>query len=116
MPTVDQIIAQILGISYIRSLLILALSLIIAKLVLFISQKFILKLTEKTKTRIDDLIIERTDKPFSLLLILIGIKLALIPLNLSGAIAKTTDYAIWSLIIIIVTYLVIIVLDVFIDE
>lgn len=115
MVTIGQIITTILENHYIRSLLILVLSLIIAKLVVYISQRIILKLTEKTKTKVDDLVIEKTDKPLSFILVLIGVKLAVIPLELSETIAKTIDYAIWSLVLIIATYIAIVIFGILID-
>lgn len=116
MPTADQIISQILSNKYIHSLLILSISLIISRLAVYISQKIILKLTEKTKTKIDDFIVEKTTKPFSFILILIGIKLAVMPLELSGSTARTIDLGIWTVVIILITYLVMFVFDVLIDE
>src|SRR3989344_808340 len=89
---------------YIHSLLIFALSLITAKLIVYISQKIISKLTEKTKTKIDDLIRAKTTTPFSLILVLLGIKLSITPLNLAEVFVKTADYIIWSLVIVLVTY------------
>ncbi len=116
MPTADQIITQILSNKYIVSLLILTLSLIIARLVVYISQKIVLKLTEKTKTAVDDFIVAKTNKPVSFILVLMGIKLAIIPLELSGSTAKTVDITIWTFTILLVTYLFMFVFDVLIDE
>ncbi len=115
MPTLEQIIAMLSANPYIYSLLILVLSLVASKLIVYISQKVILRLAEKTKTKVDDLIIEKTDKPISLIIVLIGIKLAVIPLGLSELIARITNYAIFSLIIIIITYILIVVFGIIID-
>jgi len=51
-----------------------------------------------------------------LILVLIGIKLALLPLNLTEIFVKTADYIIWSLVIVLTTYIVIAVAGIIIEE
>ena len=101
---------------YAHSILVLVIFYALSQLVVIVSQKILLRLTKKTKTKIDDLIVTKSNKPISLILILIGIRLAVIPQSLPAYIANWIDNIISSLITIISTYAVIIVLDIIIDS
>jgi MscS family membrane protein len=100
----------------VRAVVIFALFFLISKIFLFVSQKFILKLTRKTKTKVDEYIVERTSRPFSLILILIGLRLAILPLGLSENLARIANLTVSSFIAVIVAYIVIIVIDILLDS
>ena len=101
---------------YIYSLALLISFYILSQLVVVISRKVILKLTKKTKTDIDDLIVKRTNRPISLILLLIGIRLSLLPLGIKPNILDIIEHAISSSVIVIITYIAIAVFGVFIDN
>lgn len=101
---------------YLNSVVILLAFFILSKLFVFVSQKFILRLTKKTKTQLDDIIVKKTNAPISLILILIGIRLALLPLGMPQKTLDLLENIILSLIIAVVTYIIIIVIDAIIDE
>lgn len=101
---------------YILSLIILTIFFTISQLFVFISQKIILRLTKKTKTDIDDLIVAKTSKPISLILLLIGIRFAIIPQKIRADILDMIEHAIASLIIAIITYIAIVVLNIIISN
>ena len=101
---------------YIHSIIILAVFFVLSQLVVLISQKIILRLTKKTKTEIDDLIVARTNKPISLILLLAGFRLAIIPHRLSGYILDLIEHGVSSLIIAVVTYIVVVVVDITISN
>jgi len=101
---------------YIYSLTILIVFYILSKLIVFISQKIILRLTKKTKTEVDDLIVKRTNKPISIILLIMGVGLALLPLDIKESILNPIEKIMRSLIIFILTYIVIAVFDVIIDN
>ncbi len=65
---------------WIQSLLILSLSLVIAKLAELTSVKVLPRLTRRTTTEIDDRLFEILRKPVSISVLLIGIHLSLLPL------------------------------------
>ncbi len=100
---------------YIQSLLTLVIFFIAAKLVAFITEKFILKLTAKTKTDVDDLLVKKTHGPVSLLLFLLGIKLAIIPLKLGEKVNVILHRIISTVAIIVLIYISIVVLDIIIS-
>src|SRR3989338_3468570 len=116
MITTEQAIQLVIENSYVHSLLIIIGSVIAAKLSIWIARKILLRLTQKTKTKIDDLIIAKTSLPLSMIIVLMGIRLAIIPLGPSETAAKIAYYSIGSLIIAITTYIAMVVFDVLIDE
>ncbi len=101
---------------YFDSIAILLIFFALSKLVVLISTKIILNLTKKTKTDIDDKIIIKTNKPVSLILLLVGIRLALLPLGINQTFTDIIEHAIASFIILIITYIVAVVLDIFVDN
>jgi MscS family membrane protein len=101
---------------YVQSLIIFIAFFMVSKLSLYISERIFLKLAKKTKTEVDDLIVEKTSKPSSLLLLLIGLRLALIPLPLQEKVLTYLSRFIYSLIVIVIGYLVIKIFDIIIGE
>src|SRR3989338_2902137 len=101
---------------YIYSLTILIVFYILSKLIVFIFQKIILGLTKKKKKKVDDLIVKRTNKPISKILLIMGVGLALLPLDIKESILNPIEKIMRSLIIFILTYIVIAVFDVIIDN
>ena len=100
---------------YVQSLFTLVIFFIAAKLVAFIAEKYILKLTAKTKTEADDLLIKKTHRPVSLLLFLLGIKLAVVPLNLEEKINTMSHRTVSTVAIIVFMYVLIVVFDIIIS-
>lgn len=101
---------------YSLALSILVLFYLFSKLIHLILVKYITKLTRKTKTEIDDKIIERTNKPISLLLLTIGAYLAFASLRVKFPfLVNALENIFASTTIIILTYITMCVVDVFID-
>jgi len=101
---------------YFDSFLILALFFILSRLFVFIATKVILKITKKTKTNVDDILVNKSNGPISIILLLIGLRLALLPLGISKNLADISVKIIFTLIYIIITYLVIIFVEAFLDN
>lgn len=108
--TLDEVIKS----KYTHSLSTLVLFFIGAKLITFIAEKYILKLTAKTKTDVDDLLVKKTRGPVSLLLFILGMKLAIIPLGLEEKIDIILHQSISTLSILVLMYLLISVFDIII--
>lgn len=89
---------------YLYSLVIFIAFFILSKLFVLITKRLFLRLAKHTKTELDDLILKKTNKPISLILILIGIKLAIIPLEIHAKFIDIINKTIYSLIVAIVTY------------
>lgn len=111
----EQYIAIIQQNKYVYSLTLLLVFYLLSKFAVFLSKKVILKITGKTKTNIDDLIVEKTNRPISIILLLIGFRLALFPLGIRQNILDALEHIISSFIIIAVTYITIAVFDIIID-
>src|SRR3989344_7341938 len=101
---------------YIYSLTILIVFYILSKLIVFVSQKIILRLTKKTKTDVDDMIVKKINKPISIILLFVGIRLALLPLGIKESILTPIESIVLSLIIVVMTYIIISVFDIVIDN
>src|SRR3989338_10432718 len=101
---------------YFDSFLILVVFFLMSRLFVFIAAKIILKLTKKTKTNVDDLILVKTSRPISLILLAIGLRLALLPLGVRQSVASISENVLGSVIVILITYIVIVVVDIFVDN
>ena len=101
---------------YLHSLIILALFYGLSQLVVLISQKIILKLTKRTKTTIDDLIVSKSNRPLSFILLLIGLRLAIIPHPIRHDVLSIIEHIISSFIIAVITYIITAVFNILISD
>lgn len=76
---------------YLFAIVILVLFVILAVLVIFIFGKYLDKIASKTKTKIDDLLLDHTKKPLFFLIVVYGIKLSLAYLNFNGIVSKIVN-------------------------
>jgi len=98
------------------SFVILVSFFLMSKIFVYVCQKVILRLTKKTKTQLDDMIVKKTNRPISIILILIGIRLSLLPLGIKENILNILEEIILSIIMIVATYITVVVFDSVIDE
>jgi len=93
------------GNKYLQFVIIVALFFAIAKLIVFIGNRHLLKVANKTKTEIDNIIIMMGNKPLSLIIFLFGLKLGFAYLKLSrnDLVQKTLN----SLIIFVLAFFII---------
>jgi len=96
---------------YVISLLILVGAVIGAKLLLLIFEKYLMRIAKKTKTDIDDLVFERTEKPLFYLILVYGLKLSLINLGLNGWVMGIVN----SLMAVVFVFILMRIVDVIID-
>ncbi|MBU1644507.1 MAG: mechanosensitive ion channel family protein, partial [Nanoarchaeota archaeon] len=82
-------------------LLILITFVLLAKLVLFIFVHYFKKIASKTKTNVDDLIFERTEKPIFLLILAYGLKIAVLNLGVNEIVTKIIN-SIMALVFVLV--------------
>lgn len=100
---------------YIYALMILVITIILAKLCLFIIERYIKRLTKKTKTNVDDLIIDAIRWPSYLLILILGIRISLETLALPENLYSYSGHIFSSLIIFIVCYIFIKIFDIIIN-
>ncbi len=102
---------QYISNDYLRAGAILVGLFLILKVVVFLIQKIIVNLTSKTKTDLDDLLVKRTSKPLTLIILFIGLRITLEELPLTESLESTIYKIAFSLIIIGVSYLVYVIID-----
>jgi len=99
---------------YVTALAILIAFYVIYKLFLIITKRVVLKITEKTPTDLDKMLVEGVEGPISYILFMIGVKLAIVPFELSGSIALYSAKIVNSILILLVGFLIVRVLKVLI--
>jgi len=97
---------------YIQSLVIFLVLMIVVNIIVYVIKKYIQFLTRKTKTNIDDLLIEKTQQPITIVLYISALKLAIIPLIVPPVFARILD----SIIVILFTVIAVRVIDVLLDS
>ncbi len=103
-------------IDWLVSLAIIVGSFVIAKILLWISKNMIKKITQRTKTNLDDIIIDKVESPIALAIMLAGIYVALIRLHLSGGFDKLLNNAYQIFIILNATWIIARVVDGIVKE
>lgn len=96
---------------YLRSALVLAIVFIVLRIFIFIVEKIMLKLTMKTKTNIDDILLKKTSKPITFIVLLIGLRLAIEELPISQTLEDLIYKIVLSFVILFSAYLVYVVID-----
>lgn len=79
---------------------------IVAKLILWITKNIVRKLTDKTKTKIDNILVDMLEEPLAFALIIIGVWFALEMLNLPASVEKFISQIYYILIIFDVAWLI----------
>ena len=110
-----EILRQYILNDYVRALVVLVLVFVVLKFVVFVTEKVVLKATKKTKTDIDDKIIEKTSRPFSFIVFLIGFRIAINELSFSVEILEVVSRLIYSGVILLVGYISYSVIDLLIS-
>lgn len=87
-----------------QALFLLLTFIVIAKLFLLFTKIFVRRITQKTKFEWDDKLLDLIEKPIAVVIVLIGIKIALVPLNIVGEYKDWISSFIITLIIIAVAY------------
>ncbi|MCW8966184.1 MAG: mechanosensitive ion channel family protein [Candidatus Pacearchaeota archaeon] len=100
---------------YIRALIILVVVFVVLKIFVFILEKIFSRATKKTKTDFDDKLIERTSKPFSFIVFLIGLRIALSELSFSPEVMGVVSKLIYSGIVFLVGYSFYVIVDLFVS-
>ena len=103
---------QMVSNSYIEAAIIFALFVLAGRSVGFIIKKVLGKFVKKTKTKFDDILLERADPVITFTIILLGARYVLSRLNiLNLLVLRIID----SFIAVIITYFVVILFDAMID-
>lgn len=97
---------------YLRALAILFVVFVGIRLLVYIIEKIVVVATRKTKTNLDDKLVERSSKPITSIAFLIGLRVALIELHLTENLSTIFSNVIYSFVILSVGFLVYGIVDV----
>jgi MscS family membrane protein len=103
----DQFIAN----EYLRALVVLVAFILIIRIILSVFLRAIIKLTSKTKTDIDDILIKSASGPLTVIAFLLGLKFSLDELGYSEAFSLNVSRIIFSGIVISFAYLIFALID-----
>ena len=99
--------------SYLRALIVFAALIVLLRFGLVAFQRAILKMTSKTKTEIDDIIIKKSSFSLTVIAFLIGLRVALLELAISETFEGNLSKIIYSVIFLAVAYLIYVIVDTF---
>ncbi len=97
--------------SYARALIVFFVMFLVLRILLFFIEKILLKITAKTTSDLDDLLLEKSSKPLSFVALLISLLFALNELILTEALEMILYRSIYTLLAISVGYLVFVIVD-----
>tara|TARA_Y100000310_G_scaffold334233_1_gene413523 strand:- start:56235 stop:57296 length:1062 start_codon:yes stop_codon:yes gene_type:complete len=101
---------------YVQAILIILVFYILSHITTYILKKFVKKITDKTKTKIDDLILEKSYKPFVWSLIIIGFKIGITRLALSEKVQGIFQHLFNSIITILIIYLLYVIVQILLES
>lgn len=107
----SEVLVQYLPNQYVRAVLVLVVLIIVLRIVLSVVQRVLLKATSKTKTDIDDILVKKSSLPLTLIAFFLSLRIALVELVLSEALALNISRFIFSAIIIVVAKLIYVFID-----
>lgn len=98
---------------YARAAVVFVLLLVVFRILLFIFSKVFRKLASKTATKADDMFVEKSATPLTLLAILISIRVAIHELVLAELLSTNLERALHTGIIIVVGYMIYLMVNLF---
>ncbi|MBU4493419.1 MAG: mechanosensitive ion channel family protein [Nanoarchaeota archaeon] len=97
---------------YVEAAIIFLLFVVIGKIIAVVLRKYLKKITDRTKTKFDDILLEKTEPFLTYVIILVGVKVVLLHI---GIMTLLLSRIINSFITILAVYFAIIIIDMFID-
>jgi len=91
---------------YLRAFVILVIVFLIIKGIVFIFEKYVKILTRKTKTDLDDKLLESTSRPITAIAFLVGVRMAINEILLRPEVNVLISKIIYSIIIVFVGLLI----------
>jgi len=84
---------------YIGALIVFLAVFIVLRFLIFVVAKILPRMVSKTKTNVDDIIIQKTSGPFTIIALLVGIRLAIGEINITESWGQTVDGILMTLMI-----------------
>lgn len=107
---------QLINNQYLRTLAVFVILFALTRLGASILERAVLRLVSKTKTDLDDIIIKKSSKPISILLLLIALRISINEIAIIDSTQTMIHDMIYSLIVIVAAYIVYVITDVLIVE
>jgi len=101
---------------YVRALVIFVGLLLVLRLLASIVMRVVLRMTRKTKTELDDVMVRKSSVPITMILFFVSVKFAINELVMSEVLARNVDALIYTGVVIFVGYLVYVIVDVLVFE
>lgn len=98
---------------YARALVVFILLLVVFRIILTIGRKIFVKLASKTKTDADDIFVEKSSVPLTVLALLISLRVAINEFTLADALVVNLQRAVHTGIIIVIGYLIYLMVNLF---
>jgi len=99
---------------YLRAFVLFVILFLVIRIIVFGLERIFKKITAKTKTDADDVLLKKTSKPITVIIFLLGLNIALRELILPKNIENILINVLWSISIIFFSYICYIILDVLI--
>ena len=93
---------QYISNDYIRGIIVLIIGIIVLQFLVFIFKKIFIRVTSKTKTDLDDIILGKISRPLTLLAILISLRIGLAEMVFGANTQITIDKIMYSLILVVI--------------
>jgi len=101
---------------YVQTAILLVITYLATVIIIYVLEKFSYKLTQRTKTKIDDLILEKTHKSLTYIIFLVGMRFAITPLNLTANVDLVINNLFNTSIVIFLLHIALGIADVLINE
>ncbi|HLC97077.1 MAG TPA: mechanosensitive ion channel family protein [Candidatus Nanoarchaeia archaeon] len=101
---------------YLHSAIILVVFYLVTRFILWVIERYIMALARKTKTDIDDRLLAKMNGPLSMLILLGGIRLAMLPLQFTDEVISIMSEIIFSIMIGVVVFTVLGIIDIIADH
>ncbi len=101
---------------YVQTAILLVITYLATVIIIYVLEKFSYKLTQRTKTKIDDLILEKTHKSLTYIIFLVGMRFAITPLNLTANVDLVINNLFNTSIVIFLLQIALGIADVLINE
>jgi MscS family membrane protein len=97
---------------WIRAVVLFVVLLFVLRLAASLSQRAVIRLVSKTKTDLDDIIIEKASTPITILLLFVSLRIAIREIVLTETLARNFNSVIYTGLVICIGYLIYVVVDV----
>jgi len=97
---------------YVRAAIVFFVLLVVVRILLYYSEKILVRLTSKTKTDLDDILLKKSSKPLTFISLLVSLLIGLGEITLNETVGLLVSRIIYSLLAVSVGYLIFVIVDI----